>query len=68
MYRSKNTQGILKNSIKALIKQIRINKLGKYLYNKKNKGLIIKFGILPADHLTRKLILNPVEDSRSAPS
>ena len=35
---------------------------------KKNKDLIINFEIPPADHLTKKFILNPVEDSRSAPT
>jgi hypothetical protein len=34
----------------------------------KNKDHVINFEILPADHLTKKLILNPVEDSRSAPT
>ena len=34
----------------------------------KNKDRIINFEILPADHLTLKFILNPVEDSRSAPT
>ena len=32
----------------------------------KNKDFIINFEIPPADHLTKKYILNPVEDSRSA--
>ena len=32
----------------------------------KNKDRVINFEIPPADHLTKKLILNPVEDSRSA--
>ena len=34
----------------------------------KNKDRIINFEIPPADHLTKKFILNPVEDSRSAPT
>ena len=33
----------------------------------KNKNRIINFEIPPADHLTKKFILNPVEDNRSAP-
>ena len=41
--------------------------LGKYPYNK-NKDRIINFEIPPADHLTKKFILNPVEGSRSAPT
>jgi hypothetical protein len=43
----------------VLLKQAS-NKLGKYLYNKKKKS-IINFEILPADHLTKKFIINPVE-------
>ena len=46
-------------------KQIRINKLGKCPYNKK-KDRVLNFEIPPADHLTKKFILNPVEGSRSA--
>ena len=34
----------------------------------KNKDRIINFEIPPADHLTKKSILNPVEGSRSAPT
>ena len=34
----------------------------------KNKDRIINFEIPPADHLTRKFILIPVEGSRSAPT
>jgi len=36
----------------------------------KNKGRIINFEITtaPADHLTKKFILNPVEGSRSVPT
>ena len=34
----------------------------------KNKDCIINFEIPPVDHLTEKLILNPVESSRSAPT
>jgi hypothetical protein len=51
------------SSIKASIKQTRINKLGKYPYNKKHR--VINFEIPPADHLTKKFILNSVECSRS---
>ena len=32
-----------------------------------NKDYIINFEIPPADHLTKKFILNPVEGSRSTP-
>ena len=42
-------------------------KLGKYPYNKK-QDRIINFEIPPADHLTKKFILNPVEGSRSVPT
>ena len=34
----------------------------------KNKNGIINFEISPADHLTRKFTLNPVEGSISAPT
>ena len=34
----------------------------------KNKYRIINFEIPPADHLSKKFILNPVEGSRSAPT
>ena len=34
----------------------------------KNKDRIINFEIPPADHLTKKFILNPVEGKRSAPT
>ena len=34
----------------------------------KNKDFVINFAIPPADHLTKKFILNPVEGSRSAPT
>ena len=34
----------------------------------KNKDCDINFEIPPADHLTKKFILNPVEGSRSAPT
>ena len=34
----------------------------------KSKDCIINFEILPADHLTKKFILIPVEGSRSAPT
>ena len=34
----------------------------------KNKDLVINFEIPPADLLTKKFILNPVEGSRSAPT
>ena len=34
----------------------------------KNKDLNINFEIPPGDHLTRKFILNPAENSRSAPT
>ena len=34
----------------------------------KNKDRIINFEILPADHLTKKFIINPVDGSRSAPT
>ena len=44
------------------------NKLGKYPYKKKEEDRIIDFEIMPADHLTKKFILNPVEGSRSAPT
>ena len=50
----------------VLLKQAS-NKLGIYPYNK-NKDCIINFKILPADHLTKKIILNPVEGRRSAPT
>ena len=33
-----------------------------------NKDLIINFEILPADHLTGKFILNPIEGNRSVPT
>ena len=50
---------------KASSKQTIINKLGKYPYNKEH---VINFEIPPADHLTKKFILNPVEGSRSTPT
>ena len=34
----------------------------------KNKDCFINLKIPPADHLTKKFILNPVEGSRSAPT
>ena len=34
----------------------------------KNKNQITNFEIPPADHLTKKFILNPVEGCRSAPT
>jgi hypothetical protein len=34
----------------------------------KSKDHIINFEIPPADHLTKKFILNPVEGSRSVPT
>ena len=34
----------------------------------KNIDCIINFEIPPADHLTKKFILNPVESNRSAPT
>jgi hypothetical protein len=34
----------------------------------KNNDCIIDFEIPPADHLTKKFILNPVEGRRSAPT
>jgi len=34
----------------------------------KNEDRIINFEIPPADHLTKKFILNPVGGSRSAPA
>ena len=34
----------------------------------KNKDRVINFEIPPADHLTKKFILNPIEGSRSAPT
>jgi hypothetical protein len=34
----------------------------------KNEDRIINFEIPPADHLTKKFILNQVEDSRSVPT
>ena len=34
----------------------------------KNKDRVINFEILPADHLTKTFILNPLEGSRSAPT
>ena len=34
----------------------------------KNKDHVINFEIPPADHLTKKFIINPVEGSRSAPT
>ena len=40
--------------------------MGKYPYNKQNKDHVINFEIPPADHVTKKFILNPVEGSRSA--
>jgi hypothetical protein len=33
-----------------------------------NKDRIINFEILPADHLIKKFILNPVEGNRSTPT
>ena len=38
----------------------------KNIHITKNKDHILNFEILPADHLTKKSILNPVEGSRSA--
>ena len=52
-------------SLKVSIKQTRINKLGKYPYNK-NKDHI-NFEISLVAHLT-KFILNLVEGSRSPPT
>ena len=34
----------------------------------KNKDHVINFEIPPADHVTKKFILNPVEGNRSAPT
>ena len=39
-----------------------------YHYSNIMKDRVINFEIPPADHLTKKFILNPVEDSRSAPT
>ena len=57
--------GLQTSSIKANIKQTRINKLRKHFYKKNH---IVNVEISPVDHLTKKFILNPIEGSRSAPT
>ena len=42
----------------VLLKQTRINKLENILI-KENKDRVINFEIQPADHVTKKFILNP---------
>ena len=51
----------------AMIEEIITASLEELCFHKK-KDRIINFEIPPTDHLTKKLILNSVEDSRSAPT
>ena len=61
MYGKKNMQWIILKQ--AANKQELTN--WKNILITKNKNCIINFEILPADHLTKQFILNPVEGSRS---
>ena len=60
--KEKHNDELYTSSIKASIKQTRMNKL-----ITKNRDYVINFEILPADHLTRRF-LNSVEGNRSAPT
>ena len=58
----KTCYGSYTSSVKASIKQT-----GKISFNKK-QDRNTNLEILPADHLTKKFLLNPEEGSRSAPT